>query len=153
MSIWHNLQSLIKVVFGTETNKFKQWIFLGARHNMEFEEVRLIAHIYHWKQFSEIMVDHSVSWLIMMFHDWSFFSWVKAGQLSLPIFMISWSTCIRDSHMSCAYQSLSHDQSWSVMTHDDATWDARWDAMRCEEMLWVKEWQVKKMTSFKTVYI
>ncbi len=29
---------------------------------------------FHWKQFSETTIDHDISWLIMVFHDWSFFS-------------------------------------------------------------------------------
>ncbi len=31
----------------------------------------------HWKQFSETMIDHGISWLIMVFHDWLSFRSIK----------------------------------------------------------------------------
>ena len=74
----------------------------------------------HWKQFSETMIDHDISWLIMLFRDWSFFPLVMVGQLSLPFFLTSWSIWIRDSQMSCADWSCFTSFKWSIMISHDA---------------------------------
>ncbi len=65
---------------------------------------------HHWKQFSETMIDHGISWLIMVFHDWSFFPLVMVGQLSLPFFF----------QMSCANWSCFTSFKWSIMISHDA---------------------------------
>ena len=51
---------------------------VSARHPWDLQENalstdwlhRFHTQTVHWKQFSETSIDHDISWLIMLFHDW-----------------------------------------------------------------------------------
>ncbi len=134
-----------------QNNHWKPWKFkflCHFTHKYRFMLIPWWYTIYHtpgtvqtllyWKHLSEIMIDHDVSWLIVTFHDWSFFSLFKIGQLSFPILLISWSTLITNSQMSCADQSCFGICKWPIMIFHDTSlmqYEMFWDGVRCIENL------------------